>query len=106
MMSKRSQVHFSSVVLAGAIALLACYLILVLYVPQLADLWTDQGQPLSFFQRAVVSTGQMTQSLGIPLLGLLVWLLVAALVWRIVAQIQYSVARHRAGQGCALMTEP
>ena len=89
-MSKRSQIRLSSMILAALILLVACYLVLVFYVPHLTAIWSEQGRALSVVERSVLSIGQVAQSQGFPLFGFLALLLVIALAWRVVAQVQWS----------------
>ena len=89
-MSKRAQVHLSSVVLAAVLIVVAGFFLLVFYVPYLAALWQEQARALSVFERLVVSTGQAAQLRGFLLPGLLAALLTGAIVWRVVAQVQWS----------------
>ena len=70
--------------------LVACYLVLIFYVPHLAAIWKEQGRALSVLERTVVSIGQVAQSQGFQLLGFLALLFAGALVWRVVAQVQWS----------------
>jgi hypothetical protein len=72
-------------------------LILVLYVPQVAVYWVQARRPLHPAEHWLVGTSHAVQGryVGFPLFLLLGTLLVAALVWRIVASVQL----RRAGTG-------
>ena len=89
-MSKRSQVHLSSLALAASIVLVACFLLLIFYVPRLAYVWDEQDRDLLGWERTLVYTYQSAQPLSLPIFALVASLFVAAFIWRVVSQIEMS----------------
>ena len=88
-MPKRTQIHLASIVLTVAIVLHAGFLLLTFYVPRLVATWAESGGALAVWERMLVRFSQFGQAASWPMLALLSVVLIASIVWRILAEVQY-----------------
>jgi len=84
-MNKKAQAVLASCVLAGSVILTGVMIYLAVVFPRRVAVWADQGKQLSSGEMLMVNLSNMVTTFGLPLLGLLMLLGVASLIWLVVA---------------------
>lgn len=94
-MTKRTQVHLASLAVGVALLLTSAFLLMVFYVPSLEFIWESSDIAISSGQQWLLSISRFCRFNGIVMVPALAGLLIAAVGWRIVAQVQFAKSRDK-----------
>ena len=101
-MSKTIQLKLATVALLALSAAMAICLLSIFVLPKLEASWRKEPMPMGGWQRGLVALSHSTSRNSAPLLGIVLALFVAAVVWRVVTARQL----QRLGQQGFPMSDP
>ena len=84
-MNRKTQKTTAACLLSGSIILIGGVIYLAFVFPKTGEEWMHQARQLSTPEMFMVNVSHLTIDLGLPVLGLLMFSIVASLVWLVVA---------------------
>ena len=80
-MMKKMQAVIAACVVAGSVILIGITVHLAFLFPKTVAVWADQGKQLSVLEQFMANFSNLAKVFGLPILGLLMLVTVASLVW-------------------------